>query len=333
MNKNEMSGRMHHAGTDLLVRIACADAYAAAAEFLDDRKSDESMLLSVLESLSSEVGYRAHPRPGHAQVGQYTDDTEMTVANARVLLGEYPCTPEGFASAYVDEHAFGGYRSGYARGLQEFMRAVGDGAAFMRTIRRSTSCKNGSVMRAGIIGVLPDLQQVMAVATDQASVTHYTPCGILSARIAAVATWYALHTNVSLVDVPGALRTHQDQLLAMPEGIECAHMMRLADQWWRPWDGSPVVRLDDQSIAITTIRAALTLAATQPTFVEVVRGAIRYRGDTDSVAAVAAAITAPRHREVLPEFFERDLELGSPRTGTVRLRALGTALMSRFGGL
>lgn len=90
--------------------------------------------------------------------------------------------------------------------------------------------------------------------------------------------------------------------------------------------------LDDQSIAIATIRAALTLAATQPTFVDVVRGAIRYRGDTDSVAAVAVAIMAPRHLEALPDFFERGLELGSPKTGTVRLRPLGKAPMSRFGG-
>ncbi len=322
----------NHRTEHLLTRIACADAYAAAAEFLDRKTEREAQLLQSLCRVDEEVGYQSHPRPNHTKRSQYTDDTEMSVANARVLLGEYPQTEEGFAQAYVDEHRFGGNRFGYARRFQDFMRSVKDGASFMRTIHRTGSCKNGAVMRAGVIGVLPDWEQVLDVSTMQASVTHFTACGILSSRIASFATYFMLRTDVAPRDLVHALWECEDELLNLPNDVVlCEHWNKASTHWHEPWSGSPVVGHEDESIAMTTIRAALTLATTKTSFVDMLRGAIEYGGDTDSVAAVAAAIMAPRSHEPLPAFFERDLEFGSPKTGAERLRALGTKLMDQFG--
>lgn len=331
-NRKEMVRSIRHDGTDLLVRIACADAYAAAAEFLEDEVPAEATLLETLEWMDPEIGYQVHPRANHTRVSQYTDDTEMSVANARVLLGEFPLTALGFANAYIDEHRFGGYRNGYAGKFQGFLRQMTSGEEFLAAIHSGSSCKNGAVMRAGVIGFLPMIEQVIEVSTMQASVTHATPCGVLSARVAALATWYALHTDVPLADLSATLEEHKRELLTMPQGVTCAHAQSLADLWSHPWNGAPVVGHEDQSIAITTTRAALTLAATQTSFIDAVRGAIAYRGDTDSVAAVVAAITAPRHCEELPDFFEHDLEFGSRKTGVIRLRALGERLMHQFRG-
>ena len=66
---------MRNSNPNMLLYIAMADAYASAVEYNNTLRE---------ECLKFER-YHAHPTHGNLP-GTYTDDTEMSVANARVLL-------------------------------------------------------------------------------------------------------------------------------------------------------------------------------------------------------------------------------------------------------
>ena len=339
---------LRHPCVNLLLRIACFDAYALAAEFVDD-----AGFVARVAQIDPSRGYHAHPRYRGLRPGMYSDDTERAVANARVLVGladGIPATPLAFANTYVDEFNRSGKRKGYARNYQAFLEKVKSGEAFLETIKPA-SCRNGAAMGAGPIGVLPSVGDVLRVAAIQASVTHNTKCGIFSARAAALATHFALYEDDPL---DPCLRTYlldHFSALAAPFGDEddCGHGHLFAGVIRGPWRmSSRVWDEPDHPTALGTIAAALALVApsrsdwayrllghahhSRGTFLlHALRHVLVPGSDTDSVAAVLAAWLAPRFRhERLPTFFERDLEFADPWTGTPRLLELGGLLMKKY---
>ncbi|MBP7134296.1 ADP-ribosylglycohydrolase family protein [Patescibacteria group bacterium] len=306
---------MKHRNDRLLVYIAMADAYAAATEYLklpqDQASKDEALRFE---------GYVAHPTYGIG-AGFYTDDTEMSVANAQVLIDHgLLCAPRHFADAYVSEFVHGGRRKGYARAFQSFLESIQDGTEFLDKIK-SESNKNGAAMRAAPIGVLPNILDVIGVATLQAQLTHNTPEGRFSARAVAVMSHAALYSDVPLAKL----------------GDCCVGSLPLEDLehfghvFTGPWSGESVRDTPELSVAITTVHAVVSVLAQETTLMGMLERLIRWGGDTDSVAAIAWGIASSRlQNEVLPEFMERDLERGSVKTGVPRLLSLGTQLMGRF---
>ncbi len=78
-----------------------------------------------------------------------------------------------------------------------------------------------------------------------------------------------------------------------------------------------------------TAHAVHTLLTTNNSLMDIMRQVIEWGGDTDSVAAIAWGIASARHQdEVLPDFFEHDLEIGRPY-GKIYLEEMGTRLMAR----
>ncbi len=183
---------MKHRNDRLLVYIGIADAYAAATEYLKFPQDQASQDVALRFE-----GYVSHPTYGIG-AGFYTDDTEMSVANAQVLIVQgVSCAPQHFADAYVNEFVYGGRRKGYSRHFQRFLESVQDGTEFLTKIRPDSN-KNGAAMRAMPIGVLPDVLEVISVATMQARLTHNTPEGRFSSRAVAVMSHAALYTDVPL---------------------------------------------------------------------------------------------------------------------------------------
>jgi ADP-ribosylglycohydrolase len=77
-----------------------------------------------------------------------------------------------------------------------------------------------------------------------------------------------------------------------------------------------------------TAHAVHTLLTSQASLLEILTQTLMWGGDTDSVASIAWGIASARYgNEILPEFFERDLEVGRPY-GVSYLKSLGTQLMS-----
>ncbi len=262
----------------MLVELAVGDAYGAGFEFAD---ADFVLAHNTLR------GYVQNPVHADLRPGCYTDDTQMTIAVAEVLVSGGPWTAAAFAESFV--HAYHrDPRAGYAGGFQALLPELPDGAALLARIRPNSD-KGGAAMRSGPIGLLSTVDDVLRCAAVQARVTHDTPDGVGSSQAAALAVHYC-HFGLGPVAEVG--RWVGDRLHS-------------AD-WAEPWTG-PV-----GSKGRECVRAALTAVAASTGTSELLRACVAFTGDVDTVATIALA-AASRSAEVvqdLPSALVHDLERG-----------------------
>lgn len=297
----------------LLLYIGMADACGMSGEFVDQTKHPEHF--------AEILRFKRYVRhPSHQELaGMYTDDTEMSCANARVLIAHPPpYQPIEFAQAWIDEFNRGGRRKGYARRFQEFLEKMKDGEDFLARIHNDSD-KNGACMRAVPIGVLPQAKDVLEVATLQARITHDTPPALFAARLVALMAHYTLYVDDIFDSLYGFCRRELP-----PEDREA-----FADIQW-PWSGP--VDGKRQPLAVETVHAVYHLIRSNFSLMDMLEDAIRLGGDTDSVAAITWGIASTLHRaEELPDFLARDLEAGrQTHTGSGYLRELSFRLMQAY---
>lgn len=307
---------------DILVYIAMGDAFAAAVEYL---KMDRPGSRELLESCLFFDRYYAHPTHGHA-AGHYTDDAERATANTHVLVAPPPFSSIGFVSAYLKEFERGGRRKGYAKGYQAFLESCRSPEQYLREIRPDSN-KNGGAMGAAVFGVLPTPREVLEVATVQARVTHATPEGEFAARLVALLAHFALYVDAPLAEAGMWCRSR----------MATEDLNRFGYVFTETWPASrPVTSYTCHehgkvSTGVATAHACLRLVMSTKSLLEVMERILRAGGDTDSVAAIVWGIVSCRFQnDVLPEFFERDLEGGNPWTGAPYLREVGRKLMTKY---
>jgi len=236
----------------MLVEMAIGDAYGAAFEFMSDdfiaRENDLS-------------GYKRNPET-HLGDGIYTDDTQMTIAISEHLLsGETP-TVERLAERFVavfkrDE------RRGYSKRVFGTLQNARDGRDFLAAIE-PISDRSGAAMRVSPIGLLPDLHEVLERAAFQASLTHDTPGGRMSACAVATMVHYLAHGLGPRADLGRFVEAHV-----------------AGRAWSAPWAG----RVDMQGISCA--HAALSQVQRAETLGQLLKDAVALGGDTDTVAAIA----------------------------------------------
>jgi ADP-ribosyl-[dinitrogen reductase] hydrolase len=180
----------------MLVELAVGDAYGAGFEYVSPA------LVRAHNDLS---GYRTHPR--HAiPAGNYTDDTQMSLAIAEALVEGADWTPLTLASRFVEVYRRDP-REGYASRFHDFLERVTSGEQFLAGIRPASD-KSGAAMRACPVGVLPDLAEVLARTRVQAAITHDTPDGIAAACAAALMPHYFLYRLGPRADLGRFLADH-----------------------------------------------------------------------------------------------------------------------------
>lgn len=153
----------------MLLELAVGDAYGAGFEYADE-------MVRPYNNLSR---YIQHPTHTGILPGMYTDDTQMSIAIAELIVAGADWTPLHLAQQFVtcfkrDE------REGYAGGFYSFLQQVNDGAEFLAKIR-GDSDKSGAAMRASVVGVFPSIAEVLEKCRVQAALTHNTPDGIAAA--------------------------------------------------------------------------------------------------------------------------------------------------------
>jgi ADP-ribosylglycohydrolase len=307
---------MKNPNPDMLVYIAIADACAMAIEYV---KSPE--LHSIREKCLEFTRYIPHPRHGSGK-GRYTDDTEMSIANAKVLTScAPPFTKLMFADAYVEEFIHGGRRKGYSRKFQSLLEEVSSGPELLSKLIPE-SAKNGAAMRSAPLGALNNIKDVLSTAKLQATVTHDTPEGIFSSRAVALMSHFALYEDQSLNRI-------SDYCLDL---LEKSELERFGYIFREKWYGTPVVRTGNISVGITTVHAVVdAITSPENSLMKILKKILHWGGDADSVAAIAWGIASARYQdEELPIFMRRDLELGNPSTGVKRLETIGTNLMGKY---
>lgn len=290
---------------DILLYIGMADAFAAGAEYL--KLPEQNDLLGKILMFDT---YYPHPS-GELHPGAYTDDTEMSIANAKVLLGQYHGKLD-FADAYIDEFKLGNKRKGYAKGFQALLESIDDGLEFVDQIRPN-STKNGACMRAAVFGVLSSVEDVLGYSEFQAAITHNTTEGIFSAQAVALMAHFAMYTGW-----PFDLIT-EVTWRCLGKYPQFEHVFH------QTWDGTPVVGNSTFSVAIATVHAVSHLLTECHSLMDMLCTLIQWGGDTDSVAAVAWGIASCRFREEkLPDFLYKGIE------NPTYLKEVGAQLMNKF---
>lgn len=259
----------------MLLELAIADAYGAGFEYADE--------IIVNNDLSR---YVEHPR-FRLIPGCYTDDTQMSIAIAEVIVAQAGWTPEVLADSFV--RAFKrDPREGYARNFYHFLVGIQDGQEFLTEIRPDSD-KSGAAMRAAPIGIYPTAQKVIQATTIQAAITHNTPDGINAAVAAALMSHYFIYRL-------GAKR----KLGQFLEGY-------VSGEWSKPWQGKV------KSKGWMSVRAAITAVMRNDTMSELLQDCIAFTGDVDTVAAIALAAgsCSEEIRQDIPNHLVTGLENGA----------------------
>lgn len=259
----------------MLLELAIADAYGAGFEYADE--------MIVANDLSR---YVQHPR--HRLIpGSYTDDTQMSIAIAEVIVAQAPWTPEVLAESFVK--AFNrDPREGYAGSFYHFLVSIRDGVEFLAKICPDSD-KSGAAMRAAPIGIYSTPEQVIEAATIQAAITHNTPDGINAAVAAALMSHYFIYRL-------GPKRKLGQFLESYVSG-----------EWSQPWQGKV------KSKGWMSVRAAITAVMRNDSMSALLQDCIAFTGDVDTVAAIALAAGSCSHEisQDIPSHLVTALENGT----------------------
>jgi len=276
----------------MLLEIAIGDAYGAGFEYVNP---------PIVRAHNDLSGYVQHPRHLKTRPGMYTDDTQMSLAIAELLVEGADWAPANIAEKFVAVFKRD-RREGYAGRFFDFLCSVRDGREFLQRIK-PYSDKSGAAMRATPLGLLPSVDDVLDKYTMQARLTHDTPDGIAAANAAALAAHYCAHELGPRTDVGSFLAAHVD------------------GEWQAPWKG----RVGPKGL--DSVRAAITALSTHDRLSQMLRACVAITGDVDTVAAIcmgAASVARDVDRD-LPDALIARLENG--RYGRDYLMDLDRRLM------
>lgn len=284
----------------MLLEIGIFDAYASAFEYsppAGHRQNDLRMFYS-------------HPKWKRIP-GTYTDDCEMSVAIAELLVEMKPWTPINIAQKFVDVFQRNDRRTGYSRHFYEFLCNVHDGKEFLRKIKPDSE-KSGAAMRAGPLGIIADVEQLLQMCDLQARITHNTDKGVCSAQAAALMVHYFIYDL-------GPKNNLGEFLENRLQGKHFGHDFTL------PWEGKV------HPSGLEAVRAAITSVQSSNSMVEVLTKCVDYGGDTDTVAAISAG-PASCSKEILQNVPENlIMTLENSGYGKDFLIELDTQLFRRLG--
>ncbi len=254
-----------------LVHGAIGDAYGFCFEFAPP------------EHVAAHNHLRYHPHPELPIVpGAYSDDTQMQLALAELFVADEAWTPLAIADAFVRTY-HRDPRPGYAKRFRALLESVSSGAELLATLE-PTSERNGAAMRAPVVGLMGDLDEVSERATVQARVTHDSPGGVDSAVAAALMAHYFARNVGPKKGLTEFLEEHVPSI-----------------DWREPWRGPVPVH------GVSTVRAAATAIDGASSQADLLHRCIALTGDVDSVATIAlacASASAEVEGDLPPELFD-----------------------------
>lgn len=255
----------------------------------------------------------------------YTDDTQMMIAVAEVLARNGRIDGDALMAAFVENFDPGrGYGQG-ARRVIEAARDGGDWRELARTLFPGGSLGNGAAMRVAPVGLLfrNDLDRVWREAEQSALPTHQHPVGIEGAQLVALAV--ALAATADHFDRAAFF----GELLARARTDEFRHQLAAAA---RLGTADPLNAFGSSIRADRSVVTAIACFAASPSsFKDVITHAITLGDDTDTVAAMAGAISgAYLGAAAIPAHLPTLLEDG-PK-GRTYIGTLADQLLAAAGG-
>jgi len=277
----------------MLLEIAIGDAYGSGFEFAPREK--------ILRA-NDGVHYEAHEKGIPA--GRYTDDTQMSVAVAELLLDRAEHDAAACADAFLAAFRRDP-RPGYSSHFAMLLESVASGAELRRRLAPG-SRRNGAAMRSVPLAFIDDVDRLERVAHTQASVTHDSAEGRLSSFVVGLMGHALLHGRAPVA--------------ALPRIVQARTGFALRADW----------RDEVACDAIETLHAVNTALQGHRGMAALLRECAGFGGDVDTVGAIALGLAslASDYANDLPPSLHDGLEDGP--FGRTWLRALDERLATRF---
>lgn len=262
--------------------------------------------------------YLASPSHHVTEPGQYSDDTQMTVALGESLF------PHGYNHNRAMDAYLEWFQSGKARGMGGSIRKAM--LSYMRTKNPLGNAVpgakgTGTAMRIAPIGMAyrHDLGKVMLMASLDAGLTHQSP----EAKDGAVAVALGVACLATRTLTPSKLPRAIAEMLpvgAMRETLETF------PTFVKPEQLKDLLRSVGHLHIVQAVAASFACLAGTGSFHATVEAAIRNGGDTDTIAAMAGALAGTWYGyNGIPHYFLTPLEEKN------RLLALDRALYAAPG--
>ena len=244
---------------------------------------------------------------------RYTDDTHMTIGVAESLVECGGFDGEHMAGRFIDNYLAEPWR-GYGPGPPRVFELIRSGEAWDKAainLYRGGSFGNGSAMRIAPVGLLcwNDYARLKEVAYQVSLITHSHILGMEGAALQAMAVALAVAENP---DEPLNMQSFTARLLdSTSEDVYRAKINRFDTLLENPDDRKKVVDQLGRGIeAFNSIPTAIFAFLFHPQdFVETMIYAVSLGGDTDTIAAMAGAISgAYLGIDALPSKWQEQLE-------------------------
>ena len=163
---------------NMLLGIAFGDALGVGFELLMNR-----------EKVKEKFKFN-HYLPGGPgwKSGQYSDDTQMSIAVTELLISKQKFSRTNLADYFLRVYSRDPH-NGYGGSVREGLKKSKTTKEFLGIIPGNSS-GNGACMRAVPIGVLPKIEDVIKYAKINAKITHNVVSAIASSVCVAVASHY-----------------------------------------------------------------------------------------------------------------------------------------------
>lgn len=215
----------------------------------------------------------------------YTDDTQMAIGVAEALIDRGEIVEESLCRAFVANYV---PSRGYGRGARAVLEAMEDGEDYRAVAERhfpGGSFGNGAAMRVAPVGLLfrDDHGRLWEQAKLSALPTHRHQLGIEGAQLLALAV--ALGSGMERFDRTAFF----DRLLAACESAEYRAKLEEASRVRQPDD---LAGLGNGIEALQSVPTAIaSFALTPESFEDAISNVIFLGGDTDTLAAMAGALS------------------------------------------
>jgi poly(ADP-ribose) glycohydrolase ARH3 len=215
----------------------------------------------------------------------YTDDTQMAIGVAETLLAHGEIVEAGLCKAFVANFV---PSRGYGRGARAVLEAMEDGRDYRQVAEQyfpGGSYGNGAAMRVAPVGLLfrDDHRRIADQARLSALPTHVHPLGIEGAQLLALAVALA----------SGMPRFERDTFLGeLRSACESAAYRDKFEDAARVQSPEELARLGNRIEALHSVPTAIaSFALTPESFEETIGNVILLGGDTDTLAAMAGAVS------------------------------------------
>jgi poly(ADP-ribose) glycohydrolase ARH3 len=255
----------------------------------------------------------------------YTDDTQMAIGVCEALIDRGEIVEDMLCRAFVANYV---PSRGYGRGARAVLDAMEDGRDYKEVAERhfpGGSFGNGAAMRVAPVGLLfhNDRHRLWDQARLSALPTHINPLGIEGAQLLALAV--ALCTKMESFDRAAFLA----ELKSACQSPEYRSKLEEAARVEAPAD---LADLGNRIEALHSVPTAIaSFALTPESFEETISNVIFLGGDTDTLAAMAGALSGAHvGSQRLPERLVGLLE-SSPKGGAYLLKLASDLLAVHQG--